>query len=100
MFGHPGKKLLFMGQDIGQYREWSEEREVDWFLLQDKKNEHLQAYVRDLLMMYRKYPALYANDSTDRLWKILQYMHAAHTAGVSINFWNESLPFCDSLILR
>lgn len=62
MFGHPGKKLLFMGQDIGQYREWSEEREVDWFLLQDKKNEHLQAYVRDLLMMYKKYPALYAND--------------------------------------
>ena len=63
MFGHPGKKLLFMGQDIGQYREWSEEREIDWFLLRDKKNEHLQAYVRDLLMMYRKYKALYANDS-------------------------------------
>ena len=63
MFGHPGKKLLFMGQDIGQYREWSEEREIDWFLLQDKKNEHLQAFVRDLLTMYRKYPALYANDS-------------------------------------
>ena len=63
MFGHPGKKLLFMGQDIGQYREWSEEREIDWFLLQDKKNEHLQAFVRDLLAMYRKYPALYANDS-------------------------------------
>ena len=63
MFGHPGKKLLFMGQDIGQYREWSEEREIDWFLLRDKKNEHLQAFVRDLLSMYRKYPALYANDS-------------------------------------
>lgn len=62
MFGHPGKKLLFMGQDFGQYREWSEERELDWFLLEDKKNEHLQAYVRDLLNMYRKYPALYAND--------------------------------------
>ena len=63
MFGHPGMKLLFMGQDIGQYREWSEEREIDWFLLRDKKNEHLQAYVRDLLMMYKKYKALYANDS-------------------------------------
>ena len=63
MIGHPGKKLLFMGQDIGQYREWSEERELDWFLLQDKPNEHLQAYVRDLLTMYKKYPALYANDS-------------------------------------
>ena len=62
MTGHPGKKLLFMGQDIGQYREWSEEREIDWFLLEDKRNEHLQAWVRDLLMMYKKYPALYAND--------------------------------------
>lgn len=63
MWGHPGKKLLFMGQDIGQYREWSEEREIDWPLLEDKKNEHLQAYVRDLNALYRKYPALYANDS-------------------------------------
>lgn len=62
MFGHPGKKLLFMGQDIGQYREWSEEREVDWFLLEDKKNEHLQAYVRDLLSLYKESPALSAND--------------------------------------
>ena len=62
MFGHPGKKLLFMGQDIGQYREWSEEREIDWYLLGDKRHEHLQAFVRDLLQMYRKYPALYAND--------------------------------------
>ena len=63
MTGHPGKKLLFMGQDIGQYREWSEERELDWYLLQEKDNEHLQAYVRDLLALYRKYPALGCNDS-------------------------------------
>lgn len=63
MIGHPGKKLLFMGQDIGQYREWSEERELDWFLLQNKPNEHLQAYVRDLLAMYKKYPALSGNDT-------------------------------------
>ena len=58
MMGHPGKKLLFMGQDFGQLREWSEERELDWFLLEDKRHEHLQAYVRDLLALYRKYPAL------------------------------------------
>lgn len=62
MFGHPGKKLLFMGQDFGQLQEWSEERELDWYLLREKPHEHLQAYVRDLLAMYRKYPALYAND--------------------------------------
>ena len=40
MFGHPGKKLLFMGQDFGQLREWSEEREIDWFLLADEGHQH------------------------------------------------------------
>ena len=63
MMGHPGKKLLFMGQDMGQFREWSEERELDWFLLKEEDNEQLQAYVKDLLALYRKYPALYGNDA-------------------------------------
>ena len=62
MLGHPGKKLLFMGQDFGQLREWSEEREIDWFLLADEGHQHLQTFFSDLLKMYRKYPALYAND--------------------------------------
>ena len=62
MFGHSGKKLLFMGQDFGQLREWSEEREIDWFLLADGGHQHLQTFFSDLLKMYRKYPALYAND--------------------------------------
>lgn len=62
MFGHPGKKLLFMGQDFGQLREWSEERELDWYLLEEESHQHLQDYVRDLLHLYTKYPALYAND--------------------------------------
>ena len=62
MFGHPGKKLLFMGQEFGQLREWSEERELDWYLLREEKHQKLQSYVSELLMMYKKYPALYAMD--------------------------------------
>ena len=62
MFGHPGKKLLFMGQEFGQLREWSEERELDWYLLEEDSHRHLQEFVSDLLHMYTKYPALYAND--------------------------------------
>lgn len=63
MIGHPGKKLLFMGQEFGQYQEWSEERELDWFLLGEESNRSLQNYVKTLLGLYKKYPALYANDA-------------------------------------
>ena len=62
MIGHPGKKLLFMGQDFGQYQEWSEARELDWYLLGEESHQKLQNYVKALLAMYKKYPALYAND--------------------------------------
>ncbi|MDO5390896.1 MAG: 1,4-alpha-glucan branching protein GlgB [Eubacteriales bacterium] len=63
MFGHPGKKLLFMGQEFGQLREWSEERELDWFLLGEDNHRDLKSFVHQLLELYRKYPALYAMDN-------------------------------------
>jgi len=62
MLGHPGKKLLFMGQEFGQQREWSEERELDWYLLGTDLNRQLKDYVRALWHMYSEYPALYATD--------------------------------------
>lgn len=62
MMGHPGKKLLFMGQDFGQLREWSEKRELDWELLNDENHSHLQAFVKELLTIYKKYPAMYELD--------------------------------------
>lgn len=62
MFGHAGKKLLFMGQEFGQEREWSEERELDWFLLQEPLNKGMQNYVKELLNLYRKNPAMYEVD--------------------------------------
>ena len=62
MFGHPGKKLLFMGQEFGQRREWCEDRELDWFMLQDKRNSELQQFFRDLLHLYRRNPSLWQED--------------------------------------
>ncbi len=63
MFGHCGKKLLFMGQEFGQEREWSEARELDWFLLSEPLNRGMQEYVRELLALYRKNKAMYEIDN-------------------------------------
>lgn len=63
MMGHPGKKLLFMGQDFAQLREWSEERELDWYLLEEPEHQYLQAFTRDLLKLYKKNKAMYEQDT-------------------------------------
>ena len=63
MAGHPGKKLLFMGQEFAQLREWSEERELDWYLLAEEPHQHIQNWVQDLLHLYRDQKALYELDT-------------------------------------
>ena len=63
MFGHPGKKLLFMGQEFAQLREWSEARSLDWFLLDKPLHRQMQNFVKALNHMYTKYDALYFNDN-------------------------------------
>jgi 1,4-alpha-glucan branching enzyme len=62
MWGHPGKKLLFMGQEFGQTREWSEARALDWGLTQYHVHSGLSLLVRDLNRLYRALPALHARD--------------------------------------
>lgn len=62
MYGHPGKKLLFMGQEFGQWQEWSEKRQLDWFLLSEERHAKLQNYVKQLNHIYTKYPALHERD--------------------------------------
>lgn len=62
MLGHPGKKLLFMGQDFGQFHEWDEKTALDWYLSEEPLGKSLKDYVRDLLLLYKKYPALYEKD--------------------------------------
>ena len=63
MYGHPGKKLLFMGQEFGQLREWSEARSLDWFFLDQPLHKKMQKWVADLNHMYTTYDACYYNDN-------------------------------------
>ena len=62
MLGHPGKELLFMGQDFGQFHEWDEKVSLDWYLTKEPFHADLQNYVKGLLTLYHKYPALYRLD--------------------------------------
>ena len=73
MMGHPGKKLLFMGQDFGQYHEWDEKVALDWYLADEPLHKDLQKYYSDLLHVYQKYPALWQLDSD---WNGFQWINA------------------------
>ena len=73
MMGHPGKKLLFMGQEFAQYQEWSEARELDWYLLAEEKHQQMQGWVKELLHIYKKHPCLY---DLDRSYDGFQWINA------------------------
>ncbi|MDR1541490.1 MAG: 1,4-alpha-glucan branching protein GlgB [Clostridiales bacterium] len=64
MYGHPGKKLLFMGGEFGQFDEWSEDKSLDWFLLQFDHHKRMKDYVRDLNHLYLKESPLWNDDFT------------------------------------
>ena len=62
MWAHPGKKLLFMGNELAQEQEWSEQRSLDWHLLENPQHSGMQSLVRDLNHAYRDTPALWERD--------------------------------------
>ncbi len=84
---HPGKKLLFMGQDFAQLREWSEERELDWFLLAEKPHQQIHDYMKELLHMYKKYPAMY---ELDHEWNGFEWINADDTERSIYSFIRKS----------
>lgn len=86
MMGHPGKKLLFMGQDIAQLREWSEEREIDWYLLEDARHKGIQTFFRELLHIYRKYPCMYEIDGS---WDGFEWINADDTEKSIFSFMRK-----------
>lgn len=87
MFGHPGKKLLFMGQDFAQFQEWSEARELDWYLLGEEKHRQLQDYVRTLLHLYKEDRAMY---SLDRAWEGFEWINADDSTRSIFSFMRHS----------
>ena len=80
MFAHPGKKLMFMGCEIGQWREWSHEESVEWHVLQFPQHAGVQRWVRDLNTCYRGEPALYELDFSNEGFE-----------WIDINDWEQSI---------
>lgn len=95
MFGHSGKKLLFMGQDFAQEREWSEARELDWFLLGEPLNKGMHEYVKELLKMYRKYSCLY---ECDKDWSGFEWLSADDADRSIYTFFRKNTEYKNNLV--
>jgi 1,4-alpha-glucan branching enzyme len=87
MYGHPGKKMLFMGGEFGQRHEWNHDRSLDWHLLQYAYHNGMQQLVRDLNRMYRTEPALYAIDHD---WQGFQWIDFHDAANSILAFLRKS----------
>jgi 1,4-alpha-glucan branching enzyme len=100
MYGHPGKKLMFMGSEFGQWREWNHDESLDWHLLEYPEHQGLQHWVRDLNAALRREPALHEVDfdhagfewldCSDFESSVVSFVRRAHTASefvvVVVNF--------------
>ena len=95
MFGHEGKKLLFMGQDFAQEREWSEARELDWFLLGEPLNKGMHDYVKELLQIYRKYSCLYEIDND---WAGFEWINANDCDRSIYSFFRKNSAYKNNLL--
>ena len=95
MFGHAGKKLLFMGQDFGQEREWSEKRELDWFLLENPLNRGMLNFTEELLALYRENRCLYELDDS---WEGFEWINANDNYRSTYSFIRKSKDGKNNLI--
>ena len=95
MLGHPGKKLLFMGQDFGQFHEWDEKTSLDWYLAEEPLGMDLKNYVRDLLHLYKNYPALYEKDYD---WEGFSWVNANDSERSIFSFIRNSANGRNSLL--
>ena len=88
MFGHPGKKLLFMGNEFAQEREWNHDASLDWHLTADPLHAGVQSLVRDLNRLHRDCPALHQRDFTPDGFEWVSHSDAAHSV---LSFVRRSL---------
>jgi len=95
MYAHPGKKLLFMGTDIGDYNEWNHDAAVPWDLLQYPIHFGLQLFVRDLNRLYRSHPALY---QVDYDFRGFEWIDIADSEKSCISFLRRAADSADCII--
>ncbi len=93
MFGHPGKKLLFMGSEIAQWREWDYASGLDWHLLQWESHQGIQRLVRDLNWFYRNEPAMHEWDCDQRGFEWIDFSDADNSV-VSFIRWAKDWRDC------
>lgn len=79
MLGHPGKKLLFMGQDYAQFTEFNEGKSLEWFMLENERHQQMQDYVKALNNLYTTYPALTKYDDYPEGFEWINCMSAEET---------------------
>jgi len=95
MWGYPGKKLLFMGQEFAQLREWSEERGLDWHLLENPAHDGIRRLIQDLNRVYRELPALHARDCEGEGFEWLIADDDQH----SVFAWERKAPDAPSVVV-
>jgi 1,4-alpha-glucan branching enzyme len=92
MFVQPGKKLLFMGGEFGQWREWDHESQLQWELLQQPMHQGVQHWVRDLNLLYQREPALHVHDCEPEGFRWIDCNDAKHSTLVLLRLGGESDP--------
>lgn len=93
---HPGKKLLFMGQDIGEYDEWNEERAVEWELLENDDHKKLNSLVADLNKMYTTLPAMYQKDDS---WEGFEWINCITPQACMLSYLRKAEKVEDTLVV-
>jgi len=93
MYGHPGKKLLFMGAEFGQRREWTSDESLDWHLLDDPRHEAQRRWVRDLNHLYRRERALHEVDFESAGFRWIDCDDSAHSVVSMIRYARDPRDF-------